>query len=697
MHLESEFMTLVGDNPIREPSEDRLGRAHLAASFAQQILRTDVSEGLVVGVVGPWGSGKTSFVNLMRHRLESEDVPVLDFNPWLFSGSEHLVQAFFSQLKTHFRTVPGLARIGTMLYKYGDHVSAVPFVGPWAARAKLVIKLLWRQRQDSPIEAARNKISKKLKQRTRPIIVVLDDLDRLTTSEIRDIFRLVRLTASFPNVVYVLAFDRYQIERALSLDDSVPPLDDPAGRAYLEKIVQVVLNLPEISQEVLLDELAAALDRTLSGVADLELPDEHRWGDVLIHIIRPLVKNVRDVRRYCASVRGTVTGIAGDICLPDILALEAVRIFLPDVFTQLLDHADGITSPLVPRVEAPSATEDARLSVTGIIESGGRHRGAVESLLRDVFPEGGRHLASMIAVSGSSRDWYRQRRVANTEIFRLYLERCEGQTLGSQRRSDHALSLMTDPEALQSYLRSLAPESLRHVISLLETHEGHYLPDQVIPGVTVLLNILPTMPEHRGGFFDLDNRMVVMRVVLRLLRALRTSEDVSAAVDAIMPQVETLSAQLELILFVGHKESIGSGLVSEQDAVRFESSFRDRVRTTTPDALAREPKLLSVILEVKRDASDSEPDVLVSLDPRVTRSILESSKYEVRTEPAVGPVQHTPRLSWDALIEVYGDETVLGERIGELRSQNFEGIADLLELAERYQRGWRPREWPGGD
>ena len=699
MHLGWEPMTLVGDNPIREPSEDRLGRAHQAASFAQQILHADASEGLVAGVIGPWGSGKTSFVNLLRHCLKSEGVPVLDFNPWLFSGSEHLVQAFFSQLRAHFRTMPDLARIGKILYKYGDHLSAVPIVGPWAERVKLAFRVvgLRRRPKESPIEAARDKISKKLRQRKRPIIVVLDDLDRLTAGEIRDIFRLVRLTASFPNIVYVLAFDRHQVERALSLDDPALPQDDPAGRAYLEKIVQVVLNLPEISQEVLLDELIAALDESLSGVADLEPPDKHRWGDVLIHIIRPLVKNVRDVRRYCASVRGTVTDVAGDICLPDILALEAVRIFLPDVFARLRDGVDVITSPLVPRVEDPSAAEDAGQRVTEIIDSGGRHRGVVESLIKHVFPEGDRHLPSMTFFGGSPRDWYQQRRVANTEMFRLYLERGEGQTLGLQRLGDRALSLMTDAREFQSYLQSLAPESLRHVIASLETHENHFQPEQVIPGVTVLLNTWPTIPEHRGGLFDLDNRIIVARVVLRLLRALSTPKEVSAAVDAILPQIETLSAQLELITIIGHRKSAGAKLVTVQDAERFEQSFRDRVRDAKADALALEPHLLSVMYRAKKDASACEPELVVSADPKVTRSMLESSKHEVRTESGDGPIQRTPHLSWDALIEVYGDATMLGKRISELRAQDPEELTDLRELAQRYLSGWRPPEWPDDD
>lgn len=687
-------MTIIGDNPIREPSQDRLGRAPLAESLAEQILHADASEGLVVGILGPWGAGKTSFVNLVRHHL-AESVPVLDFNPWLFSGSEHLVEAFLSELTAHVKVKLELGDIGDMLETYGDYLSAAPFVGAWAARAKLLFGAAgsWKGPQRSQIEATRDKISTALKQRELPIIVLLDDLDRLTAGEIRDIFRLVRLTASFPNIVYVLSFDRHQVERALSADDPARPQEDPTGRAYLEKIVQLVLDLPAISGEVLLDELIAAINESLADIDD-EAFDEHRWSSVLIHVIMPLMKNVRDVRRYCASIRGTVTDAAGEICLPDILSLEVVRLFLPDVFMQLRDAVGVITSSLEARVEDPSAAESARQRVQEIVDSGDNHRGVVEALLEHVFPDGGRHLPDRIIFGGSPRDWYHERRVASTEIFRLYLERREGQTLGWQRRGDHALSVMTHAEEFQSYLQSLTPESLRHVIASLETHEDRFQPEQVIPGVTVLLNMWPTMPEHRGGFIYLDNRVVVSRMVLRLLRVLGSPAEVSSAVEELAPQLETLSAELLLTTIVGHRESAGHRLVPAEDAERFERSFRDRVREATVDVLVRDHDLLTVMYRARKDASASEPELVVCSDPEVTRSMLESSKHEDRSVSVGGPVRYTNRLQWGALVESYGDEAVLRERINELRAHQPEDLDDLLELAERYAGDWRPPDWP---
>ena len=620
---------------------------------------------------------------------------MLDFNPWMFSGSEHLVEAFFSELTAHVRLKLDLDDIGKLLDKYGDYLFAAPFVGSWAARLKLLLGMAgsWRRPHRSQIEVTRDKIREALAQQRQPLIVVLDDLDRLTAEEVRDIFRLVRLTASFPNIVYVLTFDRHQVEAALEETGQ-------AGRAYLEKIVQLVFDLSEIPDEVLLDELTSAIDESLSGIDGLEPFDDHMrdvWASVLYRVIMPLMRNLRDVRRYCLSIRGTVIDQAGEICLPDLLALEAIRIFLPDVFMQLRGAVDTVTSPLQARVEDAGAAEAARQRVDEIVDSGSSQRGVVEALFEHIFPEGGRHLRDVV-VFAAPHEWYQQRRVANTEIFRLYLERSEGQALGLQRQGDQALSLLADAVGLRSHLQSLEPESLRHVIASLETHQSHFRPAQVIPGVTVLLNTWPTMAKHQGGFFDLDNRFVVSRVVLRLLEAWAPREEVHVAVDEILPQLETLSAQLELITIVGHKESAGHQLVSAQHAERIESAFRSRVRNATADALANEHDLLSVMYRTKTDASPSEPELVVPADPRVTRAMLEASQHEVRTTSVGGgEVWFTPHLHWDTLVEVYGDEVVLSERLAELRTQHPEGLTNLLELADRYASGWRPPEWPERD
>jgi hypothetical protein len=57
--------------------------------------------------------------------------------------------------------------------------------------------------------------------------------------------------------------------------------------------------------------------------------------------------------------------------------------------------------------------------------------------------------------------------------------------------------------------------------------------------------------------FDLDSRIVVGRIVYRLLRALNNPDAVEEAVQRILPELTTLSAKLDLITDVGHREGAG--------------------------------------------------------------------------------------------------------------------------------------------
>ena len=335
MNDEEAAEPLPGDNPIREPTQDVLERAATAAAFARQVLALDATEGAAVGVFGPWGSGKTSFVNLARKTFEDSSTPVLDFNPWLFSGTEQLVERFFTELSAELKLL-NLNDIGDALEEYGDAFSG----SHWTLATIAVIpKLLGKclRRHYKGVTGYREKVKSTLAKRDKKIIVILDDVDRLSGGEIRDVFKLVRLTASFPNIIYVVPCDRLRVERAL--DEKEHGL---TGRDYLEKIIQLPYNLPEISKHILREQTYAAIDGALADIEDSGPFDKDAWADIQAEIVGPLIRNMRDVRRYAAAMRGTVADINGQVALADVLGLEAISVFLPDVFRRLPGAIDGL-------------------------------------------------------------------------------------------------------------------------------------------------------------------------------------------------------------------------------------------------------------------------------------------------------------------------------------------------------------------
>src|SRR5215208_1962060 len=138
---------LHGDRPIEHRTQDKLDRARFAEAIARQLVDAPAETGYVVGLLGSWDSGKTSILNMVDEVLtdEHENVLVLRFNPWLFSGTEQLVARFFEELGAQLLEEPDdrLQRLGGALEEYGLLLSPLrfaPVAGSWIDRGTVTIR-----------------------------------------------------------------------------------------------------------------------------------------------------------------------------------------------------------------------------------------------------------------------------------------------------------------------------------------------------------------------------------------------------------------------------------------------------------------------------------------------------------------------------------------------------------------------------
>ena len=339
-------MTVPVDNPIQDPSHDLLERTPFARSFAEFVCALDAREGVVVGVYGSWGSGKTSFLNLAKHAFRDISVDVLEFDPWHFSGTGQLLNRFFEDISKKIGKLSRSEEVSRNLAIYGGLIgiglTVLPETPVILALSKFVSYLFQRKCQSEGIEETRLEIARELSKRKSPIVIMIDDLDRLTGEEVLQVFKLVRLVGRFPNLVYIIACDREQIERALAGNQH-----DHSGRQYMEKIIQYPVNLPEISDRTLFYILDHKLRDVLDSVSQYRVINNNRWPDIRSTIVFPLVTNLRDVNRFLAVVQATVVDLNGLVTAVDVVALEAVRMFLPDTFIMLLTIIDVLTIDLV--------------------------------------------------------------------------------------------------------------------------------------------------------------------------------------------------------------------------------------------------------------------------------------------------------------------------------------------------------------
>lgn len=350
-------MTIPVDNPISDPSQDLLDRMPFATSFSRYVRSLDARDGVVVGVYGPWGSGKTSFLNLTKCAFQEIGVDVLEFNPWHFSGTGQLLNRFFEELSKRSRKLDFSKNLSKHFAAYGELIgiglTLLPGTPYTFAIHNFVSFLCQRISRSQSVEEIRRKIVQELRKREQPLVIMIDDLDRLTRDEILEVFKLVRLIGRFPELVYIVACDREQVEKALDWNQ-----DDHSGRRYMEKIIQYPVTLPEISDRHLFDQLEQKLKDILDKSNLNGVINDDRWPDIRSTIVFPLLNNLRDVNRFLAVVGATIDDLKGLVSPVDVIALEAVRMFLPDTFIILPTIIDVLT---VDRYMQPKLWTDREL------------------------------------------------------------------------------------------------------------------------------------------------------------------------------------------------------------------------------------------------------------------------------------------------------------------------------------------------
>lgn len=684
-------MAAHGDNPISSADNDDLGRQAIAESLARSVREADNSEGYVLGVVGPWGSGKTSLLNLLTTELRKDDLTVIKFNPWMWNGTDQLVEAFFHELSAQLKEsgATKFKNVSATIDRYAELFSPItllPVVGAWYERAQKVIKAARKFGDgNSPSASAqKDELNTLLRDLEDPIVVLVDDIDRLNSEEIRSLFKLVRLTGNFPNIVYVLAFDRERVESALT-EDGIE------GRAYLEKIVQHGVNIPVVPQQILLEQLGHALNAGLETV-EPEYFDEARWQDQVVEIVLPLVRNMRDVRRYAIAAASTARDLVENVDLGDILSMEAIRVFRPDRFERLVRARDGLTTHTSSR-DRP----DLQTLVQSVMVDGDDTTNAImESLINRTFPLGSQYIGGTQYADGFLGSWLRARRMAHPGILSLYLERAMPKEVAEFIQSERVYAVLSDKQLLEEHINSLELDSLAGVISSLESFERDFPETSVVPASTVLLNLIPRIPRaERRGFFDFgDPELRVSRVVLRLLRRLDNESDVIEAVEEILPGLEALSAKLSVVSMVGHREGVGHRLIPEAEARRFEESLASEIAAADRSNLAKEWDLLH-LLTTPEYWGIQERSVITDFSvPAFHAQIFRQARAETVSQGMDSrAISRRFSLHWETLEKVYGDEAGIRSALQAVNSwhgRKDDVLRSVLELVEKYLNGWRP-------
>jgi predicted KAP-like P-loop ATPase len=516
---------LSADRPSSNPHDDLFGHAPFAESLANSICRYPGNDGLVLALYGPWGSGKSTVLSYARYfleqRTEAEQPVIVTFNPWWFSGQENLARAFLGQLQAVLPTKnEKFKKLGDLLGDFAEGVGGlIDLSGMTGGAGSKIGKLigLVTKRKPKDIPALKSEISKILREAEKRILVVIDDIDRLTPEETRQLFTVIKALADFPNVVYLLAFDREVAAQAIEQQSGMP------GERYLEKIIQVPFELPPVDRVALRVALFKRLDEVLGDTPD-GLFDQSYWTNVFHDGIDPLFQVPRDIVRFTNTLSVTYPAVCGEVNPVDFIALEAIRVFLPDLYDVIRTNQSkfsGYSRDV--RYEGDQKTIAAFHNQweQALPE---QLRASTKALLERIFPK----IGQMGYGSDWLAQWRRGLRACHPDVFPTYFRMTVPP--GAIRRSEMLtlLQLAETPAALSEALVQAAnekrPDGLSKARALLERLMDHVekdIPDEHIPvfiGVLFDIGDLLVLNSDERGSFDFGNESRITRVVYHLLK-----------------------------------------------------------------------------------------------------------------------------------------------------------------------------------
>jgi predicted KAP-like P-loop ATPase len=152
-----------------------------------------------------------------------------------------------------------------------------------------------------------------------PIIVIIDDIDRLTPSETFQVLRLVKAVADFSGTSFLLAFDSNYLVSVLDKNNIANAAE------YINKVVQLRVPLPVISDrgmnEIASIELENLSDKSLTDKFE---SDQERLSWIYHNYFKHLIKNPRELKRFFNHLRFVLEQVEGQVCFADLYSLSII-------------------------------------------------------------------------------------------------------------------------------------------------------------------------------------------------------------------------------------------------------------------------------------------------------------------------------------------------------------------------------------
>ncbi|QPV99999.1 KAP family NTPase [Klebsiella pneumoniae] len=510
------------DSPIERREEDLYGVTSFSEALAKSILNIKDPIGTTIALNGAWGSGKSSTVNLIRAELsEAKDshLIVTEFKCWWYRGEEALALAFLQQLNSVLGEQFG-DKTRKLVRKLGRGIlQAGPVIGPAIALTPVgwlsglvgglfdVAKRLFPD--EEPLETVFRELSKVLEAENRRFLVIIDDMDRLSSEEALAIFRLIKSVGRLPNVMYLVVFDRQLAEQAIN--EKYPS----EGPHFLEKIIQAGFELPMPVSTDLNNAVLASIDEICGTPSEDQIV---RFMNVFYDVVAPYITSPRHVSRFQNAISVTWPAIAGEVNLADFVALEILRLYEPTLFSAIKGNKSLVCGT---KTENNNNNDDRFSIFLNGIEEG--RQDVAKTALQRLFPR-----LESIGYGGEwISEWSSERRVCVEAHFDTYFRLNLSDEVLSGKAIDELIEKAGESDYIKKVFMDAANARRRTGQSMvpvyfdeLTTHGKRVDKDKVRPLLSALFEIHDAIDlkiDADSGFMAMANTTLRYHWLIRKL------------------------------------------------------------------------------------------------------------------------------------------------------------------------------------
>ena len=311
--------TVLHDCPITSKDKDIFDFQNDISKIEAIISELDRHKTWSLAITAQWGAGKTSFMNLVIEKLRENrrELEIIYFNPRASKSIDTIQTDFFSRLTGILSKYD--SRCSSTMKNYMSSLQLIDNRG--VIEKAVSFYRIWNK------ENLRERIKKTIGSIQKRVLVIIDDFDRLSKEEILEVLKLIDNNAVFPNLIFLTAYDKGQLNKHFEENSS------SSDAHFVDKFFNLEFLVPQrpyvYISRFIEDELCEKLDSET---------ERENFGRVLsdrVDKFQAYLPTLRDAKRFINQFLQDYKLVQGDVIIEEFLLIQLIKYKYPDEYKRI--------------------------------------------------------------------------------------------------------------------------------------------------------------------------------------------------------------------------------------------------------------------------------------------------------------------------------------------------------------------------